>query len=158
MIVWGIDPGVFGAICCFDYTEGAVDIFDMPIVEVRGKKEVSPVLVRNILRDLPGPVFVERVGARPGQGVSSMFNFGKSYGMVLGVVAALDYSLHYVTPQRWQRDLHVESGKDGSRTRAMQLLPAYSQEFRRRRDDGRADAALIAYWGVSHGLSVESDD
>ena len=93
MICWGIDPGVSGAICCFDYTEGAVDIFDMPIVEVRGKKEVSPVLVRNILRDLPGPVFVERVGARPGQGVSSMFNFGKSYGMVLGVVAALDYSL-----------------------------------------------------------------
>ena len=70
MICWGIDPGVSGAICCFDYTEGAVDIFDMPIVEVRGKKEVSPVLVRNILRDLPGPVFVERVGARPGQGVS----------------------------------------------------------------------------------------
>ena len=87
-----------------------------------------------------------------------MFNFGKSYGMVLGVVAALDYSLYYVTPQRWQRDLHVESGKDGSRTRAMQLLPAYAQEFKRRRDDGRADAALIAYWGVSHGLSVESDD
>jgi len=158
MICWGIDPGVSGAICCFDYAEGAIDIFDMPIIEVRGKKEVSPVLVRNIIRDLAGPVFIERVGARPGQGVSSMFNFGKSYGMVLGVIAALDYPLHYVTPQQWQRDLKVEAGKDGNRARAMQLMPAYAQEFKRRRDDGRADAALIAYWGVTYGLSVDSND
>ena len=87
-----------------------------------------------------------------------MFNFGKSYGMVLGVIAALDYPLHYVTPQQWQRDLKVEAGKDGNRARAMQLMPAYAQEFKRRRDDGRADAALIAYWGVTYGLSVDSND
>lgn len=158
MICWGIDPGVSGAICCFDYAEGAIDIFDMPIIEVRGKKEVSPVLVRNTMRDLHGPVFIERVGARPGQGVTSMFNFGKSYGMLLGVIAALDYPLHYVTPQQWQRDLKVEPGKDGNRARAMQLMPAYAQDFKRRRDEGRADAALIAFWGVTHGLSVDSND
>lgn len=155
MVVWGIDPGLNGALVCFDVNDGVLDIHDMPIMEVRGKKSVSPQLIANILKDNHGPVCIERVGAMPGQGVSSMFNFGKSYGVLLGVAAGLDMPITTVPPTTWQRALKVPPGKDGSRDRACQLLPAYAQYFSRKKDDGRADAALIAYYAVSHGASVD---
>jgi crossover junction endodeoxyribonuclease RuvC len=69
--------------------------------------------------------------------------------MVEGVVSALRMPMQYVTPQRWQKDLNVRDGKDGSRQRAAELFPAYAHLFARKKDDGRADAALMAYWGAS---------
>ena len=154
MVIWGIDPGINGALAAFHVEEGHLDIHDMPIMEVRGKKTVSPQLVKNILSEHHGPVCIERVGAMPGQGVSSMFNFGKGYGILLGVVAGLDMPIVEVAPPTWTKSLKVPQGKDGHRARACELLPAYSQMFARKKDDGRADAALLAFYGVTHDLGV----
>ena len=158
MVVWGIDVGINGALTMFDVENGVLDIHDMPIVERNGKKVVSGHLVANILRTNHGIVWIERVGARPGQGVSSMFSFGRSAGIVEGVAVALDMPINLVTPQAWQRKCLVQSGKDASRSRAMEVFPAYSQSFARKSDDGRADSALIAYYGVTYGENVERND
>jgi crossover junction endodeoxyribonuclease RuvC len=155
MVIWGIDPGINGALVAFDIESCVLDIHDMPIMEVRGKKTISPQLVRGILAQEHGPIVIERVGAMPGQGVSSMFNFGKGFGILLGVAAGLEMPIHEVAPQTWQKALKVPPGKDGNRQRACELLPAYAQSFSRKKDDGRADAALIAYYGVSNGVGVD---
>ena len=158
MIIWGIDIGIHGALTMFDVANGVLEIHDMPIVERNGKKLVSGHLVANILRTHHGIVWIERVGARPGQGVSSMFSFGRSAGIVEGVAIALDMPINLVTPQAWQRKCLVQSGKDGSRSRAMEVFPAYSQSFARKSDDGRSDSALIAYYVLTYGENVESND
>lgn len=89
---------------------------------------------------------VEQVGAMPGQGVSSMFAFGQAFGLALGVLAGLGVATVTVTPAAWKRDLRLCAGKDAARLRAAQLWPAQAAEFRRVRDDGRAEAALLAHW------------
>lgn len=156
--MWGIDPGVSGALCHFDATEGFVEVFDMPILEINGKKHVDPWAVCRLLKQHDNPVWIERVGARPGQGVVSMFNFGRSYGTLIGAVAALEMQLNYVTPQEWQKKVKMQSGKDGSRARASELMPAYAHLFGRKKDDGRSDAALIAFYGFCFGSNVDSND
>ena len=108
MSVWGIDPGINGALVHFNPQEGEIDIHDMPIMEVRGKKTISPNLVAQILRQHHSPAYIERVGAMPGQGVTSMFNFGKGYGIVLGVLAGLEYPINTVTPLEWQKKLNKD--------------------------------------------------
>ena len=85
----------------------------------------------------------------PGQGVSSMFQFGRGVGMYEGVLAALQVPITYVTPQAWQKAVSAREGKDAGRARAAELFPAYAQMFARKKDDGRADAALMAYWGAT---------
>jgi crossover junction endodeoxyribonuclease RuvC len=82
-----------------------------------------------------------------GQGVSSVFSFGRSAGIIEGVLAAFDIPTTLVTPQAWQKAMAVRDGKDGSRERAMQLFPASAELFQRKKDDGRSDAALIAKYG-----------
>jgi len=148
MSVWGIDPGLNGAIALFDMTEGHLEVFDMPVMEINKKRQVNPQLLANILEQHESPVFIEQVGARPGQGVSSMFSFGKSFGICLGVAAGLKLPTTTVSPVVWQRKLKVEKGKDANRLRAVQTFPNFSDLFARKKDDGRADAALIAHWGA----------
>ncbi len=152
--VWGIDPGNNGALVMFDSDEGVLNIHDMPLMDVKGKKVISPNLVTEILKQHHCPAFIERVHAMPGQGVTSMFNFGKGYGIILGVLAGLEMPINIVNPTTWQTYLKVQRGKDGSRDRACQLLPNYSQYFARKKDDGRSDASLIAYYGISFADSV----
>ena len=156
--VIGIDPGATGAIVAVD-REGEVyrvSVFDMPTVEVtigrRTVNEVHPAGVANvlsILNDGAGDalVCVEKVGAMPGQGVSSMFTFGRAAGILEGAVAALDLRVLHVWPAQWRKTLRVRAGKDGSRARATELLPGSSNYFLRVKDHGRADAALIALYG-----------
>lgn len=157
-MIWGIDPGLSGAAVLFDPVEGMLDIFDMPIMEINKKKQVSPQLLADILATQSCPIFIEQVHARPGQGVTSMFNFGKSFGVCLGVAAGLRMPLSTVLPLTWQKKVGMSKGKDGSRARACQVFPAFSQSFARKKDDGRSDAALIAYFGFLFGESVETND
>lgn len=154
MIILGIDPGLSGAIAIYNiYTEELV-VMDMPTVEMtrngKHKREVSPALVADVIAG-KGAVraYMERVSAMPGQGVSSMFSFGRSAGIVEGVLAAYEIPMTLVTPQAWMKAMAVRAGKDGSRERAMQLFPAYSTLFARKKDDGRSDAALIAKYGAT---------
>lgn len=153
MTILGIDPGASGGIAFFSMQRGLLSIFDMPTVEVKrggkNKREVSAAMLNAIIgaRDID-VAFVEKVGAMPGQGVSSMFQFGRSVGMIEGVLAALEIPTNYVTPQLWQKAVGARGGKDASRARAAELFPAYAANFTRKKDDGRADAALIAWYGA----------
>jgi crossover junction endodeoxyribonuclease RuvC len=153
MTILGIDPGASGGIAFFSMQRGLLSIFDMPTVEVKrggkNKREVSAAMLNAIIgaRDIDA-AFVEKVGAMPGQGVSSMFQFGRSVGMIEGVLAALEIPTNYVTPQSWQKAVGARGGKDASRARAAELFPAYAANFTRKKDDGRADAALIAWYGA----------
>ena len=153
MTILGIDPGASGGIAFFSMQRGLLSIFDMPTVEVKrggkNKREVSAAMLNAIIgaRDIDA-AFVEKVGAMPGQGVSSMFQFGRSVGMIEGVLAALEIPTNYVTPQVWQKAVGARGGKDASRARAAELFPAYAANFTRKKDDGRADAALIAWYGA----------
>jgi crossover junction endodeoxyribonuclease RuvC len=153
--VIGIDPGISGAIAIFK--DGKLEsVVDMPTVEIASgktiKRHISAATLRNILElDMYqiSHVVIEKVGAMPGQGVTSMFNFGRSAGIIEGVVAALRMPHTYVTPATWTKVVGRAAGKDASRMRAMELFPTRADLFKRAKDDGRADAALIAYWYIT---------
>jgi crossover junction endodeoxyribonuclease RuvC len=150
-VILAIDPGASGALAFFSPTAGTLEIIDMPTVEVkRGakmKNEISPQMLAPLINARKAGVAVlEKVGAMPGQGSSSMFQFGRGVGMVEGIVAALHIPVEYVTPQAWQKAVGSRDGKDGARQRAAELFPAYAHLFARKKDDGRADAALMAWW------------
>jgi crossover junction endodeoxyribonuclease RuvC len=148
----GIDPGAAGAVAILEPAGALVMVFDMPAVEVvsggRAKRRVSPEMLAAELRlyAAGAQAVVEQVGAMPGQGVSSMFAFGQAFGLALGVLAGLGVATVTVTPAAWKRDLKLVAGKDAARQRAAQLWPVQAGEFKRARDDGRAEAALLAHW------------
>ncbi|MGH7095602.1 MAG: hypothetical protein ACREFB_18980 [Stellaceae bacterium] len=154
MIICGLDPGLSGAVALLDAAGGAViDIVDMPTLALsrggKNKREVDPhALAAALGRDRIGHAFVERVGAMPGQGVSSVFSFGKSYGVLIGVLATLGIPYSFVAPAVWKRALQVPAAKDGARARASQLLPAAAHHWPLVKHDGRAEAALIGLWGM----------
>lgn len=159
MMILGIDPGLSGAVAFLDVLNESIVVMDMPTVELqrngKTKREVSPVLLADMIAGKGvTQAFVERVSAMPGQGVSSMFSFGRSLGVVEGVLAAYEIPTTLVTPQAWQKGMGVRSGKDGSRERVMQLFPNYSELFARKKDDGRAEAVLIAKFGYTMRLGT----
>jgi crossover junction endodeoxyribonuclease RuvC len=149
----GVDPGNSGAIACIIDGE-LLGVEDMPtFTEVRGGKKrttVDPAGIANIMRgfaaaNLETPtVVIERVHAMPGQGVTSSFNFGDGYGCLRGVVAALGYPVVYVQPSVWKKAMGATADKGGSRRLATERWPHHADLFRRVKDDGRAEAALIA--------------
>lgn len=153
----GVDPGASGAVAILEDTGQLVQVFDMPAVEIqvggKAKRRVAPEMLASELRlyNVHGTVaVVEQVSARPGQGVSSMFAFGQAYGLVLGVLAGLWIPTKTVTPSAWKKALKLNTGKDAARAKAAQLWPQMASEFKRVKDDGRAEAALIANWGLHH--------
>lgn len=153
----GVDPGASGAVAILEDTGQLVQVFDMPSVEIqvgsKAKRRVAPEMLASELRlyNVHGTVaVVEQVSARPGQGVSSMFAFGQAYGLVLGVLAGLWIPTKTVTPSAWKKALKLNTGKDAARAKAAQLWPQMAGEFKRVKDDGRAEAALIANWGLHH--------
>ena len=157
MIFIGIDPGLNGAIAFFDTEKGHLSVLDMPVLEVqrngKTKKEISPHGLASILTlgacGWKPAAVLERVGAMPGQGVTSVFSFGRSVGLVEGVLAAYNIPVSIVTPQAWQKAAAVRGGKDGSRQRACELFPNYANLFARKKDDGRADAACMAWYAAT---------
>lgn len=158
-ITLGIDPGLSGAIAFLDLAAGRLEVHDVPTFTLgRGgkmKREVDTVGLARLI-DAGGPIshaYVEQVGAMPGQGVASMFAFGKVFGIILGILAAGFVPLTLVTPQKWKRALGVPAEKDGARARASQLLPAHAALWTRVKDDGRAEAAMIALWGATGAQS-----
>jgi len=149
----GVDPGATGAVAIIDTQLGTLELIDMPVrtVKIRTTKRQrvdAAALGLELHNRTLDEAVVEQVAARPGQGVSSMFHFGRALGVVEGVFAALLVPVRHVRPQEWQRAARVRGGehvKDHARDRAVQLFPAYAACFGRKRDSGRADATLIAY-------------
>jgi crossover junction endodeoxyribonuclease RuvC len=152
----GIDPGLSGAVAII--SDDSLKVFDMPTMTVdrngKAKRQVSANELAELLNLYAGKdchVYVERVSAMAGQGVTSVFSFGRSFGMIEGILAALKMPVTFVAPATWTRAIGRSPGKDASRARAMELFPNYEYFFKRVKDDGRADAALIAHWGKKHG-------
>ena len=150
--VIGIDPGASGAIALL-VSGVLISVHDMPTVTVERnkaqKRQVCPAGLSLLMQQLsPHKATVEKVGAMPGQGVSSMFSFGRSVGIIEGVLAAKQIPVTYTTPQAWQKLSGAAKGKDGSRQRVMELFPSQAHLFARVKDDGRADAVLIALMGT----------
>jgi crossover junction endodeoxyribonuclease RuvC len=151
----GIDPGLSGAIAIISPEN--LKIFDMPTMTVerngKAKRQVSAAELAEMLYLYSGRdchVYCERVSAMAGQGVTSVFSFGRSFGMIEGILAAFKMPVTFVPPATWVKAVGRGQGKDASRARAMELFPSDQDQFKRVKDDGRADAALIAYWGSRH--------
>lgn len=152
----GIDPGASGAVAILQENGSLVQVFDMPTVQIlvggKNKNRISPEMLAAEIRLYKvhaTKAYIEQVSAMPGQGVTSMFSFGESFGLARGVLAGLGIPCELVTPAKWKRDLRLSAGKDISRARAASLWPEQAQEFKRVKDDGKAEAALIAYWGAT---------
>ncbi len=148
----GIDPGVGGAIAEF-YADGRLYTYDMPTFELitRGRKRrhVNAAALSQLLTDpCPEHVFVEQVGSRPGESPRAAFSFGEGFGVIKGVTSTLSLSVTFVRPQVWKKALGLTADKGQARQRATELFPGNVDSFKRVKDDGRAEAALIAYYGM----------
>lgn len=151
----GIDVGLNGAIALMR-PDGTLSIVDMPTGEVKVggkvKRRIIPELLATSIEGMVGNchvvAMVEKVSAMPGQGSVSMFQFGTSYGLVLGVLAALQIETHQVSPATWKKHFRLTASKDASRMKACSMFPAQAAAlFSRVKDDGRAEAALLAVYG-----------
>lgn len=151
MIVFGIDPGFTGAIAEFWPAEHRLYVHDMPTVpSQKGKAELNCHAILDLLTtdaSMPAQVWLEKVGSRPGQGVSSMFRFGQQLGALEMAVAANAHQLRWVTPAKWKAHFGLSADKGAARKVAMERFPAVASLFARVKDDGRAEAALIALYG-----------
>jgi crossover junction endodeoxyribonuclease RuvC len=149
-VVIGIDPGISGAIVKLDVDRNIVIEWAlMPVMKIGSATRVNATELANLIRDYePEHAFVEQVGARPGQGVASMFNFGHNCGVVMGVIGALEIPHTLVTPQKWKKAAGlIGTEKDASRTRAIQLWPGWKILHKKTLGQAFADAALIARYG-----------
>ena len=151
MIIIGIDPGISGAISILQ-NKKVLEVFDTPtmIDGKKNKKQVNGAQLANIIKNRLTEnqeivVIVEHVNAMPGQGVTSMFNFGQSFGVVKGICAALNLPIYFVRPAKWKKYYNlINTNKDASRTKAIELYPKNASELSRKKDSNRADAILIA--------------
>mgnify|MGYP001184351629 CR=1 FL=1 len=153
MLIIGIDPGISGSICFLE--DGKIlDVIEMPTM-AEGKKnkrqvngsqiynEISKRINNDSYQDIR--VIIEQVSAMPGQGVTSMFNFGQSFGILKGICSAMQLPMYFVRPAKWKKYFGlIKSEKDASRTKAIEAFPYFSSELSRKKDSNKADAILIA--------------
>ena len=153
MLIIGIDPGISGSIC-FLQDGKIVDVVEMPTM-TEGKKNKKQVNGSQIFNEISEKikkldkkeikVVIEQVSAMPGQGVTSMFNFGQSFGILKGICSAMQLPMYFVRPAKWKKYFNlINSEKDASRTRAIEVFPYFSGQLSRKKDSNKADAILIA--------------
>ena len=142
-IIIGIDPGLSGAIAWLE--DGVIlGVTDLPVQNGRIDSEKLADMILDFGH--PSVVVIEKVSSMPGQGVASTFKFGQSYGSLLGVFGALKYDIVDVTPRRWKKDMNLSSDKEMCRLTAINRWPNIQDFLKRKKDHGRAEAALIAAW------------
>jgi crossover junction endodeoxyribonuclease RuvC len=153
MIIIGIDPGISGAISIIE-NKKILEVYDTPtmIDGKKNKKQINSAQVTNIIKERINSgnevvVVVEHVNAMPGQGVTSMFNFGQSFGVIKGICAALSLPIYFVRPTKWKKHFNlIKTNKDASRTKVIEVYPEISDKLHRKKDSNRADAILIALY------------
>ena len=159
MKVFGIDPGLNGAIAILQ-DKKVLSIIDMPVM-ADGKKnkrqlnnaQLAEIIRKHISEDDEISVVVEQVNAMPGQGVTSMFNFGQTFGAIKGVCAALRLPIFFVRPSKWKKYFElINSSKDASRTKAIEMYPYLSDQLAKKKDVNKSDAILIARFFVETRL------
>ena len=153
MLIIGIDPGISGSICFLDNGK-ILEVIEMPVMTdgKKNKKQVNGSQVYNeIIKRIKQfekdqiRVVIEHVSAMPGQGVTSMFNFGQSFGILKGICTAMQLPMYFVRPTKWKKYFNLlNSEKDASRTRAIEIFPYFSSQLSRKKDSNKADAILIA--------------
>ena len=153
MLIIGIDPGITGSICFFEDGK-IIDIIEMPNMAdgKKNKRQVNGAQIYNEIslknkkfkkEDIK--VVIEQVSAMPGQGVTSMFNFGQSFGVLKGICSAMQLSMYFVRPVKWKKYFNlINSEKDASRTKAIEIFPYISSQLSKKKDSNKADAILIA--------------
>ena len=153
MLVIGIDPGISGSICFFQDGK-IIDVVEMPTM-IEGKKNKKQVNGSQIFNEISYrikkidkkdiKVVIEQVSAMPGQGVTSMFNFGQSFGILKGICSAMQLPMYFVRPAKWKKYFNlINSEKDASRTKAIEIFPYFSSHLSKKKDSNKADAILIA--------------
>ena len=152
MLIIGIDPGISGSICFFK--DGRIlEVIEMPVMtegkknkkQVNGAQIYNEFLKRMDKKDDEIRVVIEQVSAMPGQGVTSMFNFGQSFGILKGICSAMQLPMFFVRPAKWKKYFNlINSQKDASRTRAIEIFPYFSTQLSKKKDSNKADAILIA--------------
>ena len=153
MLIIAIDPGINGAICFFQNGE-VKDVLEMPTM-AEGKKNKRQVNGHQMFNELSLRikqykteninVVVEQVSAMPGQGVTSMFNFGQSFGVLKGICSAMQLSMYFVRPAKWKKYFGlIKTEKDASRTKVIEIFPYISAQLSRKKDSNKADAVLVA--------------
>lgn len=150
----GIDPGFSGAIASLDSATGALNVIDMPVLtNTKGKTELDHITLFDALKvpaDQHVQCFLEFVASRPGQGAPATFRFGQGYGAIEMALAANRIPIHYITPSKWKKYFGLSSDKGASRGLATKRFPNQAHLFTRVKDDGRAEAALIALYALDH--------
>ncbi len=153
MLIIGIDPGISGSICFFENGK-IIDVIEMPTM-TEGKKNKRQVNGSQIYNEINKKiekyenenvrVVIEQVSAMPGQGVTSMFNFGQSFGILKGICSAMRLPMYFVRPAKWKKYFSlINSEKDASRTRVIEMFPYFSSQLSKKKDSNKADAILIA--------------
>ena len=151
MRIFGIDPGLSGALAILDNIN-VIDVIDLPVMS-EGKKNkrqlnsahLSQYIVKNITKIEDTVVVVEQVNAMPGQGVTSMFNFGQTFGAIKGISATLKIPIFFVRPSKWKKHFElINSSKDASRTKVIEMYPTLSSQLAKKRDVNKSDAILVA--------------
>ena len=163
MKIIGIDPGLSGAIAILENNK-VLNIFDIPVMSEgkKNKKQLNSALLvsllkENISNDEEVSVVVEQVNAMPGQGVTSMFNFGQTFGAIKGICAALNLPIYFVRPSRWKKHFElINSSKDSSRTKAVEMYPKLSNQLTKKKDVNKSDAILIARFFSETRLTEEN--
>ena len=152
MLIIGIDPGISGSICFFEDGK-IIEVIEMPVMTEgkKNKKQVNGAQIYNEFlkrinnKDDDIRVVIEQVSAMPGQGVTSMFNFGQSFGILKGICSAMQLPMFFVRPAKWKKYFNlINSQKDASRTRAIEIFPYFSTQLSKKKDSNKADAILIA--------------
>ena len=153
MLIIGIDPGISGSICFFE--DGKIlDVVEMPTM-TEGKKNKKQVNGSQIYNEISKRikeidkrnirVVIEQVSAMPGQGVTSMCNFGQACGILKGICSAMQLSMYFIRPAKWKRYFNlINSEKDASRTKVIEIFPYFSINLAKKKDSNKADAILIA--------------
>ena len=163
MKIIGIDPGLSGAIAILENNK-VIKIFEMPVM-AEGKKnkrqlnsaQLVKLLKNNISENEEVSVIVEQVNAMPGQGVTSMFNFGQTFGAIKGICAALELPIFFVRPSKWKKHFElINSSKDSSRTKAIEMYPKLSNQLAKKKDVNKSDAILIARFFSETRLTEEN--
>jgi len=153
MLIIGIDPGISGSICFFE-DGNILDVVEMPTMAEgkKNKRQVNGVQVFNEISKRISRaekqnirVVIEQVSAMPGQGVTSMFNFGQSFGILKGLCSAMQLPIYFIRPVRWKKYFGlIKAEKDASRTKAIEMFPSFSSQLSKKKDSNKADAILIA--------------
>jgi len=151
MIIIGIDPGITGAISVLE-NKKVIEVHETPtmIDGKKNKRQVNGAQITNIIKEIISNnkevvVVVEHVNAMPGQGVTSMFNFGQSFGVIKGICSALGIPIYFVRPTKWKKHFNlIKTNKDASRTKVIEIYPEISSKLSRKKDSNKADAILIA--------------